>query len=184
MTITPTNAWLSLTGVLVALVVNVFCQVAHCRLARGRNLLGTITSGFITGFSVLVVWEAGRWRGEIVTASALVEFFCVNIPLYGSLGYCYANLVLVGRSSVRMRIYQEICHSPSGLDLPQLRRIYDERKLIRMRIQRLSESGDIREVGRHYQTGRRRLVWIADLIFGLKRLVLSKDSEFQSRKLP
>lgn len=131
----------------------------------------------MAGLGVLVIWEALQWRGEIVTASALVEIFGVNLPLYACLGYCYANFVLVGRASIRIRIYQEICRSPAGLSLLQLREIYDERWLVHSRIQRLSESGDIRECGGLYRANRRRLVWVANLIFALKAVVLKRERQ-------
>lgn len=173
------QAWLSLAGVIGAFAFNVAWQLVHCRLVRGRNLVGTVATGFVAGFVLLVVCELCQWRRENGASSIWLDFFLANIPLYVCLSYGYANLVQLSQCSVRIRIYEEICRHADGLELPRLREMYNEQDMIRTRVRRLMDSGDLYQQDGMYRVGRRRLVWVATVVFALKRFVLGKESEFQ-----
>lgn len=173
------EAWLSLAGVIGAFAINVAWQLAHCRLVRGRNLLGTVAAGFVVGL-VLVVLFAMRRNGQAIDMSfRWREFLLVDLPLYVCLAYGYANVVQLSQCSVRTRIYEEVCRYANGLPLWRLREIYNEANMIQTRLRRLMESGDLKLQDGIYRAGRRRLVWVANLVFATKRFVLGKDSEFQ-----
>jgi hypothetical protein len=57
---------------------------------------------------------------------------------------------------------------------------YSDEELVKVRIQRLIESGDlVREEGR-YVIGRRRLLHAANFLWAAKRFLLGRESEFET----
>ena len=58
-------------------------------------------------------------------------------------------------------------------------RLQHEPALMQMRLERLTESGDIVESNGRYFIGRKRFIAIAKVIFALKAFILGKGSEFE-----
>jgi len=59
-----------------------------------------------------------------------------------------------------------------------LRATYDEQSMLQARLERLVAAGDLRLDAGRYMIGQRRLLVIAAVIFGLKRAILGRRSEF------
>jgi len=163
---------------IAALAVNVVAQVAQVRLARGRHFLRAVALAFFAGAAALAGIEAWLIARHTLTGETLEKALLVNAPIYAALSYCFFNFVNLGQSSIRIRLYSEIATSTDGVSVAQLSAEYNEESLMRMRLHRLTESGDIVERDGRYFVGRGRLVPIARLIFGLKKFILGKASEF------
>jgi len=162
-----------------ALAVNVVAQIVLLRASRGSHFLRSIIGGFLVGFVVLGALDLFAVREAGWSLDAALKILVVNTITYGSLGYCYFNFVNLGQSSIRIRLYAEIAATGNGISIKELSRDYDEQALMKMRLQRLRESGDVVEKEGRYHVGRNRLVLIGAVIFAAKRFILGKDSEFQ-----
>jgi hypothetical protein len=149
-----------------------------CQLDARAALLNSLARAGMAGLLAVILagcaaaWSDGAWF------AATLSCLLVDLPIYGCLAYGYANFVNLGQSSVRVRIYRELLGRPEGIAGEVLRAEYDEQGMLRARVGRLVEAGDLRLEETRYFPGRRRLVIIGAVIFGLKRAVLGRHSEF------
>ena len=173
----PACPFIPLSPVL-ALAVNVLGQIVLLRSSRGSHFLRSIVGGFLAGLIALGLLDLVAIRIYGLSHDTLMLAFVVNTLTYGALSYCYFNFVNLGQSSIRIRLYAEIAASGQGVSIAEMAREYNEEALMKMRLQRLRESGDIVEKDGRYFVGRSRLVFIGHVIFGAKRFILGKDSEF------
>lgn len=153
-------------------------HAALCRLDPRAPLLNTLARAGFAGllFVVLGGAAAAWWSGD--WGASGLSTLLVDLPIYGCLAYGYANFVNLGQSSVRVRIYRELLGRPEGIEGETLRAEYDEDGMLRARLERLVAAGDLRDEGGRYTVGRGRLLAIAAVIFGLKRAILGRHSEF------
>lgn len=164
---------------IAALAVNAITQAAAFRLRRGTQFFRSIVEGFLAGalaFAILEVALApkgGSLREYVVMA------FLVNGPTYLALSYCAYNFVQLGQTSIRIRIYSEIAAKPSGVSVEEITREYDDEALMRGRLRRLLESGDLVERNGRYFLGRKRFLFVSHILFAAKRILLGKGSEFE-----
>ena len=161
-----------------ALATNVISQVLVVRLQKGRHFLRSLATGFLIGALTLAGLEI-LFQNATGGAFSFWQSVAVNLPLYAGLSYCYFHFANLGQSSIRIRIYSEIAKESDGVGILHILTDYDENRLIQMRLQRLIESGDIKEKDGSYFIGRARLVLIAKLIFAAKRFILGRKSEFE-----
>jgi len=150
-----------------------------CRMNPHAPLLNALAGAGMVGLVVVFLagvaaaWSGGDWL--ISGLSALL----VDLPIYGCLAYGYANFVNLGQSSVRVRIYRELLDAGvTGVAGEALRATYDEQSMLQARLERLVAAGDLRLDAGRYMIGQRRLLVIAAVIFGLKRAILGRRSEF------
>lgn len=173
------GGYLSLAAPVAALAVNVIAQVLLVRLRKGAHFLRSVVESCFCGMCALVLLEALLLASRDFTGETLATALLVNFPAYMALSYCYFNFVNLGQSSIRIRIYSEIAETPGGVPIEQIGREYNEAALMQMRLHRLIESGDLREKDGRYFIGRKRLAVAANVIFALKKFILSKESEFE-----
>lgn len=164
---------------IAALAVNVVAQIALVRLARGAHFLRSAAGGFFVGLLALGLMEAWLIASQALAVESWAKALLVSAPTYVGLSYCFFNFINLGQSSIRIRLYSEIAAVPGGVSVEQMAREYNEDALLHARLQRLTESGDIVEREGRYFVGRRRLVPVAAIIFGLKAFILGKTSEFE-----
>jgi hypothetical protein len=180
----PRNAHLALLAIpVLGLIVNVVSQVALLRFARGRGFMKTIALGFALGglwtLAVYPLWLF--FQQGTVQADSILEWAFLIAPTYAGLGYGYANFANLGNASIRIRLYEEVRLAPSGLLLDEIRRNYNESAILKTRLKRLHESGDLIILDSRWRVARRRFVLLGAVIFFSKQLVLQKRSEFDSR---
>ncbi len=168
-----------LLGIVAALALNVLAQIALVRLARGAHFLRSAAGGFGVGLVALVAFEALLIFGQPSAGESWEKALLVSVPSYIALSYCFFNFINLGQSSIRIRLYSEIAAVPGGVSVEQMAREYNEDALMHARLHRLTESGDIVERDGRYFIGRRRLLPVAAIIFGLKAFILGKGSEFE-----
>jgi hypothetical protein len=163
-----------------ALAVNVVAQVLLVRLQRGRHFLRAQTGGILVGGIALIVFDIFAVTRFDTAGETLALSLLINIPTYLALSYCFFNFVNLGQTSIRIRIYSEIAAYPNGMPTEEIAREYQDDVLMRVRLQRLVESGDVVQKCDRYFVGRTRLVRLGNLIFAAKRFVLGKASEFDT----
>jgi len=155
--------------------------VSHALLCRLRpdaailNLL--VLAGFIGLGTLLAVEVVAVAFGQSI-GSALASMILVDGPIYACLAYGYANFVNLGHASVRIRIYRELLESPRGIEVAELRTKYDEAGMLTTRLQRMLDAEDLAFDGSAYRLRKTRLLVISNVIFGLKKAVLGRHSEF------
>jgi hypothetical protein len=167
-----------LASPITALVVMLSAQTVLLRLAGGEHFFRSVVVGFLAGFAVNIVLQGALLLVFPATFDRWVLAVMVNVPLYVCLAYCYYNFINLGQCSIRIRVYKE-CADRGGFITPeQLRSVYDEDGIREARIERLLHGGDLVLRDGTYHLASRRLVPIAAIVFGLKRIVLRRESEF------
>jgi|ERR1700686_2317901 len=170
--------WWPVIAPIAALAVNVLGQIVVFRLQHGRHFLRSIALGFILGGAALTIAQFICPPGPD-SLEAWSKALLVNLPCYAALSYCFFNFANLGQSSIRVRIYARVAARSDGVSVAEIARDYNEAMLMEMRLLRLVESGDLVLRDGRYFLGRARFVPIARVIFGIKRLILGKVSEFE-----
>jgi hypothetical protein len=172
---------------ILGLTLNVLSQVVLLRLARGRGFMRTIALGFfLGGLLTFIAYPLAAWYWCSPTdpnssvPTLLLEWIFIIAPAYCGLGYGYANFANLGNSSIRIRLYEELLRCADGRPLEDIRQQYNETAILKTRLQRLSEGGDLLKSADRWKTGRSRFVFIGGTIFFAKRIVLQRQSEFDS----
>ena len=169
---------LHLLAPLLALGGMVVCHTSLCRLRPQAAILNMLALAGFAGLGVLLAVElAAIFVGQSWSA-AILTMLLVDGPIYGCLSYGYANFVNLGHASVRIRIYRELLGSPSGVEVSDLRAKYDEAGMLSTRLKRMLEAEDLAFDGASYRLRKTRLLAISNVIFGLKKAVLGRNSEF------
>jgi len=171
------------------LLLNVMTQIFVLRLSGGRDFMRSIAVAFLIGAVsslALHLFAAFRWCGSFQPSptlwEVLLEWCAIVAPTYAGLGYGYANFANLGNSSIRIRLYEELRLTPNGRCIEEIREQYDDRAILKIRMHRLTQWGDLIRVGNRLKVARSRFVEIGGVVFFIKRLVLQKRSEFDSVK--
>lgn len=171
--------WFYLLSPIAALAVMVVVQALFLRARRGEQFFGSVVAGFFSGllavFALQVVLLLVFPRNLDRWVLALVA----NPAIFVMLAYCFYNFINLGHASIRIRIFKECDDRGGFITRDELSAVYDDELIKEARLQRLLEGGDIvRENGR-WKLVNPRLVPVANIVFGLKRFVLRRESEFE-----
>jgi hypothetical protein len=169
---------LHLFAPVVALAAMAASHALLCRLRPGAAILNLLVLAGFIGLGALVAVEVFAIAFGQSVGSALVAMILVDGPIYACLAYGYANFVNLGHASVRIRIYRELLDSPRGIEVAELRNKYDEAGMLTKRLQRMLDAEDLVFDGSAYRMRKTRLLAISNIIFGLKKAVLGRHSEF------
>ncbi len=167
-----------LASPIAALVVMLSAQTVLLRLTGGEHFFRSVVWGFLWGFAANLVFQAVLLVTFAPTPDRWVLAVLVNVPLFVCLAYCYYNFINLGQCSIRIRVYKECADRGGCITREQLRSVYDEDGIREARIERLLHGGDLVWRDGAYRLANRRLVPIAAVVFGLKKLVLRRESEF------
>lgn len=167
-----------LAAPLCGVVVMVAVHTVICRRRGEHRFLGGVVTAFACGLAAFLLGQVWLLTGVVIQADALVLAGVVNIPLFICLAYCYYNFVNLGHASIRIRIYAECRERGGRVPAGHLARVYNDELLKEARLRRLLEDGDMICRGDCYHPGGMRLVPIAWFVFGMKKLVLGRASEF------
>ena len=172
--------WFYLLSPIVALAVMVVVQAVVLRLRRGEQFFGSVVVGFVAGLLVVLALQAGLLLVLPRNLDRWVLALVANPAIYVMMAYCFYNFVNLGHASIRIRIFKECDDRGGFITRAELRAVYDDELIKEARLQRLLEGGDIiRENGR-WKLVNPRLVPVAKMVFGLKKFVLRRESEFDS----
>jgi hypothetical protein len=171
---------LHLFAPVVALAAMAASHAFLCRLRPDAAILNLLVLAGFIGLGALVAVEVVAMAFGQSVGSALAAMILVDGPIYACLAYGYANFVNLGHASVRIRIYRELLDSPRGIEVAELRTKYDEAGMLTTRLQRMLDAEDLAFDGSAYRLRKTRLLAISNTIFGLKKAVLGRHSEFTS----
>jgi len=169
---------LHLLAPLLALAGMVVCHTLLCRMRPHAAILNMLALSGFAGLGVLFAVEVAAVLVGQSWPDAFLTMLLVDGPIYGCLAYGYANFVNLGHASVRIRIYRELLDSAGGVEVSVLRAKYGEAGMLSTRLQRMLEAEDLAFDGSAYRLRKTRLLAISNVIFGLKRAVLGRTSEF------
>lgn len=170
--------WLFLLSPTVALAVMVVVQATVLRLRRGDQFFGSVVVGFLAGLLAVLAFQVVLLVVLPRNVDRWVLALIANPAIYVMLAYCFYNFINLGHASIRIRIFKECDDRGGFITREELRAVYDDELIKEARLQRLLEGGDIvREDGR-WKLVNPRLVPVANIVFGLKRFVLRRESEF------
>jgi hypothetical protein len=170
---------------LIAAAVNVLVQLLAARVCPRWGYLRFIAAGFAAGLVSLLALEGilqARRGGAWQETAAVVT---VNVLTYSALAFCFfAGFVNPAVTSLRVRLFRELQKSADGLAMETITALYDHRRLIALRIDRLVGGRQVvRRDGRYVLEGS-TLWFICKVVFVAKRVVLGKASEFAHDPAP
>jgi hypothetical protein len=172
--------WLYLASPIVALAVMVVVQAVALRLRQGEQFFGSVVVGFLSGLLTVLALQAVLLVVLPRNPDRWVLGLAANPAIFVMLAYCFFNFINLGHASIRIRIFKECDDRGGFIAHDELRAVYDDELIKEARLQRLLEGGDvIRENGR-WKLVNPRLVPVAKMVFGLKKFVLRRESEFDT----
>jgi hypothetical protein len=172
--------WFYLLSPIVALAVMVVVQAVVLRFRRGEQFFGSVVIGFVVGLLVVLALQAALLLIFPRNVDRWVLALLANPAIYVMLAYCFYNFINLGHASIRIRIFKECDDRGGFITRDELRVVYDDELIKEARLQRLLEGGDVvRENGR-WKLVNPRLVPVAKMVFGLKKFVLRRESEFDT----
>lgn len=167
------KAWLALAPV-IGLAVDVAGHLAATWLLRLPKLYPRLLVGAICGGAATVAIAFAAARAAelgVVDIAALVAF---DAATFAILSFGYFNFVQLNISSLRVRIANEIFDSPEGLEPERLPELYNARRVVDERLDRLARGGQIDERGGRYYH-RKSLVYAISLAMdACKRITLGR----------
>ena len=170
--------WFYLLSPIVALAVMLVVQGGALRLRRGDRFFGSVVVGFVVGLLVVLALQAVLLLVFPRNLDRWVLALVANPAIFVMLAYCFYNFINLGHASIRIRIFKECDDRGGFITREELRAVYDDELIKEARLQRLLEGGDVvRENGR-WKMVNPRLVPVAKMVFGLKKFVLRRESEF------
>ena len=170
--------WFYLLSPLVALAVMVVVQAVVLRFRRGEQFFGSVVAGFIAGLLTALSLQALLLLIFPRNLDRWVLALVANPAIYVMLAYCFYNFINLGHASIRIRIFKECDDRGGFITHEELRAVYDDELIKEARLQRLLEGGDIVREGDRWKLVNPRLVPVAKIVFGLKKFVLGRESEF------
>jgi uncharacterized membrane protein len=167
--------YLRVLNPVLALMLNVLFQVSSFRLLRGMTLLRSLYTGFAFGLAGMLAIELSLLSIMKQPSDDLFFSMTVNLISYTALGYCYFHFINLGETARRIRILRELYDSTDGLSREEILERYNSREIIRRRIERLLNSGQIvRKNGRFY-IGKPFLLFISRIMVLLKVILLRRE---------
>jgi hypothetical protein len=159
--------------VILVLAVSVLFDLAIARFSGSR----------MTGYVVSLLSTLLGLPPVIIFVSEATDIFHILVALgFGLMWwFIYLNVAQAVESSLRIRMLLEISDNGGTLPLEQLKTIYSDDKLIRLRLNRLTQGGAVvRENDRWYLRSA-KLRTAAHFFTSLKRSMLGKGSQFEVR---
>ena len=170
--------WFYLASPIVALAVMVVVQAAVLRLRRGEQFFGSVVAGFTAGLLTVLALQVVLLLTFPRNLDRWVLALVANPAIYVMLAYCFYNFINLGHASIRIRIFKECDDRGGFITHEELRVVYDDELIKEARLQRLLEGGDVIREGDRWKLVNPRLVPVAKIVFGLKKFVLGRESEF------
>lgn len=170
--------WFYLLSPVVALAVMVTVQALVLRLRKGDLFFGSVVVGFLAGLLVVLALQACLLLLFPRNFDRWVLALVANPAIYVMLAYCFFNFINLGHASIRIRIFKECDDRGGFITREELGAVYDDELIKEARLQRLLEGGDIVRENDRWKLVNPRLVPVAKMVFGLKKFVLRRESEF------
>jgi hypothetical protein len=157
----------------IAFLANVLCNfvLISRRPAMGivRGLLASTAAGAIVFLGLTMCWQWGPTRS--LSQPDTLARICVGLLTFGSASYIFFHFVHIPIASVRIRILTELA-AQGPLTEADILRTYNSADILRLRLERLERSGEIRRNPEAIVMGKPRLLYVARLFACAKRLLL------------
>ncbi|PIQ99599.1 MAG: hypothetical protein COV66_10620 [Nitrospinae bacterium CG11_big_fil_rev_8_21_14_0_20_45_15] len=168
---------INLMSPIVGLGINVLVQVSGFRFLASLPLLKSLFLGCGVGLIGVTLMESylhllGQPSGNFIA------LFWTNGVIYMALSYCYFHFINMGETARRIRILRELNDSDNGLTMDEILKRYNANDMIRMRMDRLLNNGQVYEKEGRYYIGNPLMLWISKGMVAMKRFMLGKGSEF------
>jgi hypothetical protein len=163
--------WLSLLLPCIAFAVNVMANFLLISVCRKFSIVKSLFLSTVAGLSAFLLvawWGRGAWGA--LSAFDLTARLCAAGLTYLSASYVFFHFVHIPVASVRIRILQELADA-GPLSHDEILRKYGSTEILRLRLERLTKSGQILRRGEFYVTGNRRLLYVARIFRLAKRLL-------------
>ena len=171
--------WFYLASPIIALAMMVVVQAVVLRLRRGEQFFGSIVVGFAAGLLAVLALQVVLLLTFPRNLDCWVLALVANPAIYVMLAYCFYNFINLGHASIRIRIFKECDDRGGFITHEELRAVYDDELIKEVRLQRLLEGGDVVREDGQWKLVNPRLVPVAKMVFGLKKFVLRRESEFE-----
>jgi len=160
------------------LMVNVLSQMISFRILPKRGLLNSVFLGFLSGLSIIFVFEFCILSQQLALTKESLAVLVVHLLTYMSLGYCYFHFINLGETARRVRILRELADATDGLSLKGILKHYNAKEIVERRLERLLKKGQIVIKNDKYYIGKQQVLWISRLVLALKLILFGKRSEF------
>jgi hypothetical protein len=157
---------------LIALMMAVAVQLLVARTVPRWGLVRSFFVGFFAGLVALLALSglAGSSPDAMPWQETAALLF-VNTAIYTALAYCFLAFLSLGVTSIRIRIFSELQQSKHGLSLEELLSLYDYRRIVRLRLERLQRGKQvIVRDGRYFLGG--NVLWCVATATQLARWVV------------
>lgn len=165
--------YINVVNPIFAFSINVVTQILCVRFVM-NGLLKSLFSGFAVGLLNLLFIQLFTAFLNV----ALLPNLIVNIIIYSSLGYCYFHFINLGETARRIRILRELYDSDGGLTLEEILKLYNAKKMVELRLQRLLGNGQVILKDGMLFIGKPVLLLISKTILLMKLIILGQKSEF------
>lgn len=168
---------------IIGLSINAIIQILSVRFILKTGLLRSIYFGFLAGFCSLLIIDILYLRFFHFLFQNMIFASIANMIIYIALGYCYFNFVGLSETARRIRMLIEIYTSKEGLSLEEILSRYNAGEIVKKRIDRLLNNGQLKYKDGKYFTGKPVVLLIACSVIFLKLLLLGRKSEFAREAL-
>lgn len=153
----------------VAFAANVVANIVLLRSNPSRTIVRSLFSSFLVGGLVFLVALLLLGR-PLLGANNVAR--CLSAALtYLCVSYFFFHIVHIPEASVRLRVLQELAASQT-LSQGQILERYNAASILNVRLHRLVRSGQlVTDSGRFY-TGRKRMLYVAQVFSISKRILL------------
>ncbi|MCP4369915.1 MAG: hypothetical protein GY797_17640 [Deltaproteobacteria bacterium] len=156
---------------LIALMANVVIQISSVRIFSRLGVLKSVILGFASGlFSLFVFGVVCAFFCE----RAFVITIVVDSIIYLPLGYGYFHFVNLGETARRIRILREIYDSGRGLSMDEILERYNADMVVKVRLERLLNNGQILDKNDRYYIGKPTMLIITKGLAMIKKIIFGK----------
>jgi len=150
-----------------AIIGCVFCHLILFLKLKFGPLKSLIICYFATSLFLLIL--------NISYGFTIIE--CIsNFIFFSTLWYGYFNYFNIGEASLRIRVLSEISKKEEGISYEQILSLYNAQEIVKNRLTRLVNDGQVVLTGGRYYLGKPKLVILASFFQGLSKFVLGKKS--------
>jgi hypothetical protein len=164
--------WGDLGLLLAAFALMVIAHIVLLRL-MGMRLVKSLFLSAVIGLIILVGLHLSTHGGLNISETASPGLI-LNCLIFTVMSYLYFQLLNIGEASLRLRILHELQIHSEGLTENQIVQRYDAQAIVRARLGRLVESGQVTLRKDRYYLGRKRLIYFAKVLYFLKRIYLGR----------
>ena len=165
---------------LVGIAIHAISQTLGCRLLTSLSLLKSTFFGFSIGFLSIILLELYLFTLNIsLLASDRISLILTNLIIYSLLSFWYFVFITIAHTALRTRIIFEIHNSPDGISEKEIIKRYNSKDIVKKRINRLVNSGQLIIKNERYFIGKQGILWYAKFLQFMQHLVFGRTYEFK-----